>query len=90
MEGYPNTFLQAWIRGVPVVSFFDPDDLITTKKLGFVPSNLKDMERNILYLLTDEVKRMAMAEKARTFATEYYSPTNVANKYIHLLEKIDK
>lgn len=90
IEGYPNTFLQAWIRGVPVVSFFDPDDLIATKSLGFVPSNLKDMERNILNLLTDETKRMAMAEKARTFATEYYSTINVTNKYIQLLEEFDK
>jgi len=90
MEGYPNTFLQAWIRGVPVVSFFDPDDLIATKNVGFVPSNLNDMERSILNLLTNDNKRMAMGEKARTFATEYYSPINVANNYIHLLEEFDR
>src|SRR6185369_5794293 len=34
IEGFPNTFLQSWIRAVPVVSFFDPDGLVNRLQLG--------------------------------------------------------
>lgn len=33
-EGYPNTFLEAWSHSLPIVSTFDPDNLINNKNLG--------------------------------------------------------
>lgn len=33
-EGFPNTFLEAWAQGIPVVSTFDPDGLIERRGLG--------------------------------------------------------
>jgi glycosyltransferase involved in cell wall biosynthesis len=33
-EGVPTTFLEAWARGLPVVSTIDPDDVIAQRSLG--------------------------------------------------------
>lgn len=42
-EGFPNTFLQAWARGIPVVSFVDPDGLIRRRELGIVVEDVAGM-----------------------------------------------
>jgi glycosyltransferase involved in cell wall biosynthesis len=42
-EGFSNTFPQAWSRGVPVISFINPDNLIVDRKLGWVARNYDEM-----------------------------------------------
>jgi glycosyltransferase involved in cell wall biosynthesis len=54
MEGFPNTFLQAWARGTPVVSYFDPDRLISRNGLGEAVTTPEQMQAAITRLLTDD------------------------------------
>ncbi len=42
-EGFPNTFPQAWSRGIPVLSFVDPDNLIKQERLGWAVESLDQM-----------------------------------------------
>jgi glycosyltransferase involved in cell wall biosynthesis len=46
-EGFPNTFLEAWSLGIPVVSTFDPDGVIAANGLGWVA---QDVERVVVCL----------------------------------------
>lgn len=41
-EGFPNTFLEAWSHGLPIVSTVDPDGLILGSRLGRVVSTVDE------------------------------------------------
>jgi len=86
-EGFPNSFLQAWVRGLPVISFFDPDGLIQKKGLGLVPSCLDDMCSGLQRLLQNPADIEEISARARRFAIENYSPTAVANIYNDHLQR---
>jgi glycosyltransferase involved in cell wall biosynthesis len=42
-EGFPNTYLQAWSRGTPVVAFIDPQQLIRRHRLGIVVNDAEEL-----------------------------------------------
>jgi glycosyltransferase involved in cell wall biosynthesis len=86
IEGFPNTFLQAWIRGVPVVSFFDPDSLVQRLTLGRVAHSLDSMRDAIHSLLADDFERQTIGRRAREFAAREYT-TGVAARYLELLDR---
>jgi glycosyltransferase involved in cell wall biosynthesis len=85
IEGFPNTFLQAWIRAVPVVSFFDPDGLIHRLQLGARPDSLDDMREAIRGLLDVGIYRENIGQRARDFAAREFS-SSAAARYIELLD----
>jgi glycosyltransferase involved in cell wall biosynthesis len=86
IEGFPNTFLQSWIRGVPVVTFFDPDGLVQRTPLGRVAKSVDDMREAIRGLLEIDVDRQLLGRRARDFALREYT-TGVAARYLELLEQ---
>lgn len=50
-EGFPNTFLQAWSRAVPVISYVDPDNVIKENNLGFVVKTQKELQETLAAFL---------------------------------------
>jgi glycosyltransferase involved in cell wall biosynthesis len=87
LEGFPNTFLQSWIRGVPVVSFFDPDSLIAQRNLGAAVTDLDEMKSALDALVADESRRAEIAARATRFAMENYAASAVARRYVDLFSK---
>lgn len=85
IEGFPNTFLQAWVRGVPVVAFFDPDSLIKQRQLGHTAADFDDMVNAIQRLLRDDAERQRTGERARAYAIAQFGATHIASRYLEML-----
>jgi len=80
-EGFPNSFLQAWVRRVPVVSYFDPDGLINDRKLGVAVSSQANFHEALGALLSDNELRREMGARARQFVIDTYSASAAVDVY---------
>ncbi len=78
-EGFANTFVQAWMRRVPVVSLtFNPDGVFDNERYGICAGGSYDELRcAVERLCADAVLRQEMGERAARHARETFSETNV-------------
>jgi glycosyltransferase involved in cell wall biosynthesis len=83
-EGFPNTFLQAWRRGIPVVSYVNPDGLIKEHGLGLSVESSQQMNEVLMKLLLNPRKNAALI-------SEYFMENHserVIDKYCSLLKEV--
>ena len=73
-EGFPNTFLEAWSHGTPIVSSFDPDDLIADRHLGVRATTVSDFVGGINLLADSTPEWQTRSENAVRYYREHHSP----------------
>jgi glycosyltransferase involved in cell wall biosynthesis/ubiquinone/menaquinone biosynthesis C-methylase UbiE len=72
-EGFPNTFLEAWSYQTPVVTTFDPDNIIQKEKLGIAVSNIPDLVNALSLIMNNVELRSSYAKNALHYYTENHS-----------------
>ena len=80
-EGFPNTFLEAWSCGLPVVSTVDPDGLIENCGMGMVETDQSGLICAVRRLLETPQLWRSASENARRYYEEHHTVDMAMSKF---------
>jgi glycosyltransferase involved in cell wall biosynthesis len=85
IEGFPNSYLQAWARGTPVVAFFDPDGVIEREGLGFAVRDMEEMRLKVKELIANVEIWRATSERCIAFMRRHFNEERILAPYLEAL-----
>lgn len=84
-EGFPNTFLQAWARGVPTVSFVDTGSRQGLEPIYAVVRDVSAAVQEIGRLMLDDDHWQAASARCRMHYWTHHSMSSVTARYTKAL-----
>ncbi|HBA67253.1 MAG TPA: hypothetical protein DCZ48_13950 [Methylococcaceae bacterium] len=82
IEGFPNSYLQSWIRGTPIIVFFDPDNIVSNNELGFKATDVADMCTLIKNALQDPNLWHGLSNKCLDYMSTHFNEDNILKPYL--------
>jgi len=84
-EGFPNTFLQAWSRGVPTVGFIDTGSRRAGEAVYDIAADVADAARRIERLMRDDIAWHDASRRVAAHFRESHSIDAVLDMYERVL-----
>ena len=88
VEGFPNSYLQAWIRGVPVVTLIDPDRVIEREGLGVAVRSPAQIRDAIVQLLDNPTAWNEASDRCYAFIAREHGEDRVLAAYLDTFEEV--
>lgn len=87
IEGFPNTFIQAFSLGIPIVSTFDPSKIILENNLGYIVENEDELNHMFNQLIANKDEYLTIQENSLNFFGSNFDTKNSLNKFLDFLER---
>lgn len=87
-EGFPNSYLQSWVRGTPVVTFVDPDGVISRHGLGMRVENLDAMAGAVASLYMNDDLWTATSARCKAYMHVVHGEEGVVAAYVDVLQGV--
>lgn len=87
-EGFPNTFLQAWARGIPTVSFVDCGAHDKQGRIGYLVQDKEEMRHIVAHLLSNQDSWEDAGARCRAHFQASHSVEAVVARYQALFAKL--
>ena len=86
IEGFPNTFIQAFSVGIPIISTFDPSKIISENHLGYIVENENELNRAFNHLTSDEDEYSRIQKNSLAFFQSNFDAQHSLHKFLDFLE----
>ncbi len=89
VEGFPNTFLEAWRQKVPVISTVDPGELLSRRKLGYYEESLDTIALRLHEVWEESSPELQLRlQNALQYVDDIHGRERVAGRWAELLKML--
>ena len=87
-EGMPNTFLQAWARGVPTLSFAQIEARLAGEPVNRVAADVEDATQALERLLADAAHWQRASARCREYFEQTHATSRVLQRFGRVIDEL--